>query len=58
MDLSQLSDKLQSVEKVIQISQEKNKKQNKTGAYALIVPGYFKIVFFKLNSSVTISFFY
>ena len=36
MDLSQLSDKLQSAEKVIQFSQEK-----KTGAYALIVPGYF-----------------
>ena len=35
MDLSQLSDKLQSVEKVIQFSQEK-----KNGAYTLIVPGY------------------
>ena len=36
MNLLQLSDKLQSVEKVIQFSQEK-----KTGAYALIVPSYF-----------------
>ena len=36
MDLSQLSDKLQSVEKVIQFTQEK-----KTGAHAFIVPGYF-----------------
>ena len=37
MNLSQLSDKLQSVEKVIQFCQEKKK----NGAYALIVPGYF-----------------
>ena len=40
MNLSQLSDRLQSVKKVIQFCQEK-----KTGAYALIVPGFFKIVF-------------
>ena len=33
MDLSQLSDKLQSVEKVIQFTQEKTK--TKTGAYPI-----------------------
>ena len=38
MNLLQLGNKLQSVEKVIQFYQEKKKK---TGAYALILPGYF-----------------
>ena len=53
MNLSQQSDKLQSVEKVIQFCLEKKKK--KTGAYALIVPGYFLDSIFKLNSRVTMS---